>query len=682
MKDMLYYEACKLWHQTGVRLFLLVLFALRVFQLYCDVACDNEQGFSMSDLAAVHGQLGADLDMEEKAAHLLELESEGFTSEGRDAGKRNALDRVCRDFEQISGYSDYLRQIGRQAERMQAVSFLGGADSYACQSIAKTAHVYEKLENTRPCFLFLDGIRLVTDDRLCYLLCIACVVVFCMGICLYDFEYGMAGLINTTKRGNRQYVAGKCLMIVFSVAALQLLYDIPAFGVGCFLSGGRIFEVPVQSIPGYLASPFSVSVGQYLILSFAVRLFGLLLIGAVTCVVCFLCGSLVSGVLAVVVFGGAEYLCKSRIDLHSRWSLLRQVNIVSFFDTSIFRDYEHVNICGIPVSAMSMNLLAGFCLLVVCASVIINLHRGGYAVGEKKGPFSRLTEKRGSFGLFLYGLFSCELYKGFIICRGLQLLVFFCVVQMVTYGGKMHYADGEEYYYRNYSVKLEGRPNDEKKRYIEAERQHLEDRRKKQADYYGRYANGEIGKSELDAYIEFYVVPQEQDDGLRRAENQFERLEALLADGEEVSYVYLTPWSALCGPDTYMEAMADIAKMIICIVVFLAVYLPVEQRSRMCVLMNTFCKGRKTLLAKKYQICALFCFLVLMITIVTKYFAVFSNYPAIDWNVTARSILFLPEMPFTLSAGVYLLFVQGSKYIVLAGGTCLILKWYEGIMRP
>lgn len=134
MKDMLYYEACKLWHQTGVRLFLLVLFALRVFQLYCDVACDNEQGFSMSDLAAVHGQLGADLDMEEKAAHLLELESEGFTSEGRDAGKRNALDRVCRDFEQISGYSDYLRQIGRQAGRKDAGRLFSWRSGFLCLS--------------------------------------------------------------------------------------------------------------------------------------------------------------------------------------------------------------------------------------------------------------------------------------------------------------------------------------------------------------------------------------------------------------------------------------------------------------------------------------------------------------------------------------------------------------------
>ena len=88
MKDMLYYEDCKLWHQTGVRLFLLVLFALRVFQLYCDVACDNEQGFSMSDLAAVHGQLGADLDMEEKSGASFGTGVGGFYVRG--AGCREA----------------------------------------------------------------------------------------------------------------------------------------------------------------------------------------------------------------------------------------------------------------------------------------------------------------------------------------------------------------------------------------------------------------------------------------------------------------------------------------------------------------------------------------------------------------------------------------------------------------
>lgn len=407
------------------------------------------QAMAQKDLPGYEERLWQEL---EQAAHT------GTRSE-YDALRRelSAADAALARVRQAEEYPSF--RAGLAAESRLKLR-MGLFDGFAARSLERGEAVYESLADVIPWAAFLGGAEVLLSFHLTDAL--ALLFPLAAGLTLLTHERA-SGLLNLTRptRLGRSRVYGRKLAaaVALSTAGFVLLYGINALIAG-LLYGFAELDAPVQSLYGFAACPYRMTVGKLLALAAGLKYLWLLCCTALIFLLCARAANAAAAVGCAALCGGIAALMAGSTQL---W--LRNLSLWQLADgQALCREAVYLNLLGSP----SDRVLCGaiFLLVLALAAGIV----GAALYAQTPGG----SGKRVAFTWSLPRprhtcLAGHELYKAMISRCGLWILLAFFAVIALLYGRFTPERSEFEVYYRNYSEFLSGAPSQEKDAYLASE---------------------------------------------------------------------------------------------------------------------------------------------------------------------------------------------------------------------
>lgn len=185
---------------------------------------------------------------------------------------------------------------------------MGLFDGFAARSLERGAAIYESLADVTPRAAFLGGAEVLLSFHLTDAL--ALLFPLAAGLTLLTHERA-AGLVNLTRptRLGRSRAYGRKLMAAatLSTAGFALLYGVNALIAG-LLYGFAGLDAPVQSLYGFAACPYRMTVGELLALAAGLKFLWLLCYTALIFLLCARASNAAAAVGCAAVCGGIAAL--------------------------------------------------------------------------------------------------------------------------------------------------------------------------------------------------------------------------------------------------------------------------------------------------------------------------------------------------------------------------------------
>ena len=544
-------------------------------------------------------------------------------------------------------YEEFLDKVEIQAEAMKGTEAFGGS-RFGQKSLERTKKIYARLHGIEPEQNYPDGLQYVTDYRITDFFLLLAVMALLMQLLIYERAEGLMGLLKPAANGREKLISVKMMVLVFFSAVLTAAFYgtnyILAAAMGLLGDGSAV----IQSLEGYLASPFSISVNEYLVLFLLCKWIGLVAVGCVFFLICILCRSMIYSVLVFVGAAIGECTLWLSIEDHSWLSLLRQFNLARILDTSAyFNDYVNINFFGWPLTATAAGALTVILAVVLSGVLAVEFFSREASVEVRKSSLTRYIKLPKFRMKASASLLRGEFRKLFFIQRGLLLLVLLLVVQFFTYQGEPFFMDEEEAFYQRYSAVLEGELSEEKKVWLQKEQERFDEQYQKLEIQYDRFEKGEIGQAILDYYISDLTPKQAEINGFEKARNQYAYLQQCAEDGNKVLYVYQTGWERLLGRQGQRAEIIDFAKMFVILILALSGLGSIERQTHTDMLINASAVGTRRADRFKAVLCSIFALSAAGITFPFRPLQLHQYYGLFGLNGSLNSLLMFADGPFS-----------------------------------
>ena len=493
-------------------------------------------------------------------------------------------------------YDAYRSGILQQARQRLSSPLFAHMDAYTYDSLHHTKAVYEQLGKIEVTPDFDGGVLLLTQNRLTDILCLLLLTVFVLRQFAEERESGTWLLLKAMKHGHGALIGVKLTTTAILTAGLVLVfYGGGAWQIGQTTGFGDLSR-SLQSVTGYMPCVLPVNVGEFLILFISIKFLALFSIGILLALICMVTKGTIS---ALVVFTSAavvEFILWQTIAINSWIAPMKELNLAALLSAEhYFCEFYHINLFTLAVDQQICGLvLAGACLIGGVA-LLLFLH--------EKEMFLALSRVKGvrKSQLFLgrawrrervprCGIFAaagqcvsarrrgrvifCEAYKLLFIGKGWLVLIAFAFSCAMLHSSVRYYMDETEYYYREYSMVLEGELSEEKEHFLEQEKERL-----------GQLASEEDVAGRKDA--------------LEQATRQYQAIVERKSQGVDAEYVYLTPWQYLLGSGLTFWDTLKLGLCFFCMILFTASCGAMEKQKEMYQLLVLTAVGRKGILARK-----------------------------------------------------------------------------------
>ena len=504
----------------------------------------------------------------------------------------NVMERV----EPIACYGAILNEIDENAQTL----LLTGRyepDTFGYRNILKSREQYRALSDVQPEVLYSGAMELLPGGRITDLI----LLLFCLlvGLELIGSEKtnGTLQLIKTTFRGGYPLITSKVLAgLILALAGTLLLFG-SNLVIG-FLRCGRIpMDAPIQSVFGFIHSPWKISIGMYVIGFFSMKS---LWAASVTAIVYLAC-SLGRNVLES---------CGFFLILCAPLSLLLTGDTVG-----LFAEYRNLNLLGWPVSSFFISILimllvsaAGFTLTAVIHATACPI------IAERKG------RNNGKIRSISVHLISYEARKLFLMNGAAWVLVGLMAVQIVNYLNFHAYLSPQERLYLAYSEKLEGKADPEKDAFIQEEAARFAELYAQMEAYTSALASGQIQQEAFEALTSNIARQLESEEVFLRAKDQYDRMKA-----EGYDYVCQTGYERLLGSEGRKDAQILSAQLIIALILGLASIHAGEKETNMVFLLHS-APGKQDSRRAKGLLATVYAVIASVITIAPHITAIVKNY--------------------------------------------------------
>lgn len=561
-------------------------------------------------------------------------------------------------------YEEFLENIDMQAEAMRE-TVVFQRDRFNRRNIEKTSEIYSRLHGIKIERDYPSGMRYVTDYHLTDVFLLLCVVALLTRLVLQERSEGLLRLLKPTKNGRAALICAKYLTLTGSVILLAILFYGTNYSVVASMDLLGKGDAAIQSLDGYLASPFAISIHVYLILFFLCKGMAVMAVGGVFFLLCICCRNQVYAILCIVAVFAGELLLWMTIEDYSWLSPIRQLNLAAVMDTShYFNDYINFNFFGMPVSAVMAGLLTVFFSVGVSLLLSVKVFSSEASVEAKKNQWSHPFRRKKAAPGISSSLLCGECKKLFLMRRGLLLLILLLLVQVVSYWGNPFFSDEEEAYYHSYSQILTGKVSDEKTEWIKGEEERFEELSEELERQYQRYEKGEISSAVLDYYISELTPRQAEINGFKRAKEQYGYLQEQSAKGENVAYLYQTGWNQLLGREGWRGEVLDFIKLFLTVLLALSGLGTMEKESYVEILIIPSAKGIKSVNRVKAVLCAVYGMIAAGITFMWRPLQIAGYYTLSGFNYSIRSLTLFSEMGYSVSIKSYLIIICLLKILV------------------
>ena len=562
-------EIRKLFQRLSTRIILLVLLAANAFLVWNQPLPGAEQyyQFDASHILSLYSALPDDaasalkaLEQQDDAlveAMILETDAGSLlTSDVYTEHKlfSNILERV----EPVARYDTILTDIDENAQTL----LLTGRyepDTFGYRNILKSQEQYRELSDVQPEVLYSGAVELLPGARISDLI----LLLFCLlvGLELIGAEKtnGTLQLIKPTFQGGNHLITAKVLAgLVLALAGTLILYGTNLV-IGFLRCGMISMDAPIQSVFGFVRSPWRISISIYILGFFAMKYLWSASVAAIVYLACSL-GKSVLGSCGIFLI------------------LCAPLSLPLTGDTvGLFSEYRNLDLFCWPVSSFFVSILG--MLLVSSAGFILTA-----AIHKKNSPIiaDRRSKNTGKVGRVSVNLISYEARKLFLMNGAVWVLAGLMGVQIVTYLNFNAYFSPQERLYMAYSERLEGKADPEKDAFIEEEAARFADLYAQMEEYAYTYSNGEMQQEAFEAISSRIARQLESEEVFLMAKDQYDRMKA-----QGYDYVCQTGYERLLGPEGQEDALILSIQLMIALILGLASIHAGETEMNMVFLLNS-----------------------------------------------------------------------------------------------
>lgn len=568
-------------------------------------------------------------------------------------GQESALIRgVLSQVEPLTGYEEYLDSVQENADRLTQSLLFSNENSFSYRSLKKTAQVYLPLYSVEVVAADSSAVTVALEGHTTTVLLLFAMVMVVLELTLTERDEGLLLLVKPTVNGRGKTITAKLAAMALLLAVLTLAF----YGSNLILCAHRFglgdLSRSIQSLDGYMTSPWRISVGIYIALFFVTKYLGLVTVGLVFFLLCICLKNRIAACAAGALLLMAELALYTLIPYHSWLSIFRQMNLAAVLDTaSYFSDYGNLNLFEWPVSIAAASGV--FCLLAGAGSVWI-IHRQWCreeTVSQVRNR--RIRQHQPNISTSLFGH---ECYKLLIPCAGCVMLALLLGVQIVSYSGLAAYEGDDERWYQHYSETLTGPYSEENAQFLREEQAYFDSIGAQQQEYLAQAERGEISQEYAYYLLGTLSLENGREAGFRRAKNQYDYLQSQQEAGKSVSYVPTTGYNYLL--DDHKSDVLDAAKLSFVLAVCLSVYFTMEDTSGVIRLIRPSPRGENAVMGRKWVVCGLWITAAWAIAFLPRIIGSLGIYPMVHADCAAVSLPQFQNAPEGWSIFAYFLLVN------------------------
>lgn len=592
---------------------------------------------------------------------------------GTDAGLRNL---VLTQVQALTGYEAYLDSVQENAERLSKSALYSNKNSFAYRNLIKTAEVYQPLYAVEVTPGDSSAVTMALEGHTTTVLLLFSMVLIVLNLTLAEREEGLLLLVKPTVNGRLGMITGKIWTLVLSLLVLTLAFYGSNLAITGHLFGFGDVGRSIQSLAGYLTSPWMISVGQYMGLYLAAKYIGIITVGLLFFLICIFTKNRIPACVIGVIVLTVELALYIGIPYHSWLSILRQVNLAAILDTTeFFRDYLCLNILGFPISIGACSLVA--CALVGGISIFATCRRWCWEENIESVRSRKRIHRRSGTSTSLLGH---EAYKLLVTCKGGILLILLIMVQTISYSDMKAYELESEVWYQHYAEILWGDYSTENAVYLAEVQASLESVHEQQKEYYDQAERGEISR-EYASYLASKIAPSNsQEEGFHRAMQQYEYLKTQTEAGKNVQFLSTTGYNYLL--DDVTSDVLDGVKLCFVLAVCFSVYCTMEDTSGMMRLILPSPVGKRKVMRYKLLVCCGYLLLVWATAFIPRIWGSLSIYPIMDADYSAASLSQFASVPDGISILGALALMNGSRLVGVLAVTLMIVLLSGKIKSP
>lgn len=580
------------------------------------------------------------------------------------------INELYEEWQKVSGYGDYLREIQETKELLSEISIFGGQnqDTFSARNLEKSAEDYADLSESNIRFMpskcITSAMQQVWTDLFLFL----SVMLFVGGMITEEKDKKLFLVTRSTRYGILHSIASKLAALFVHCIFMTVLFYMAGLIFFGQSAGTPDFTAGLQSIAPYMECNLPISIGGYIILSIVTKAFVLFGIGTLLTAFCILSDIAVMPFLVGSGIIGISALFYYLIPAGSVFSAFKYINPVGLMKTeNLYGGYLNFNIFGYPMSRLSLSamLIILVCFIGIGSSLLSFCHMKSLEVKKLRLPVFVPFKPHNN-------VLCHEGYKIFITNHGLIILLVFAVLLASRSLDRTYTPSVMEQYYKDIMTELEGGLTDEKEAIVLSEKKRYEEALQKIEQIEEMVSSGEMSKSAGDALMSQANMTLAFYPAFLRVEEQYTYMKA-----NGGSFVYDTGYLYLFG---VLEDTFSIDFLILSIGIILAVSgaVPMEYKNGTSFLLCATRMGKQKILLYKVFTCSIVAVVLSLIPIACRAYNIASVYPLHGFDVDIQSISHFVKFPVSVSIGGFLLlfvFLQSMAAVLIAWLTMAISVW-------
>lgn len=391
--------------------------------------------------------------------------------------RRGALNTVLSSVLELQNYAEYLQEMEQQAKRLSQSALFADKDSYSKRNAEKIPERYAHLKNIVPKAIDSTGLQLSMESKMTDGIAIVIVLLLAFSFFTMEREEGTMAFIRSVRYGGKPLGVQKIVATLSGgVIGIFLLYLQNFLMMGFGFGLGDVTEW-IQSMEGYLASPWKIKIIDYIVLFFIGKMVAVLVVSMIILFLCLRGKTILQTVVMLLGVGMIEYACYVGIASNSWLSIWKRCNLFSLMNIEkFFETYENVNLFGYPVSSILLCTLFGIGIFLICFLGSVKSYekvsRMEYAQKKVRKSFKKHT--RG------HSLIGYEMKKLLLVNGAGVVMILFLVGQTLYLQNTQTYFSLDELYYKKYLQEMSGSMTLEKMTWLETEERRIRDLEKKE----------------------------------------------------------------------------------------------------------------------------------------------------------------------------------------------------------
>lgn len=461
-----------------------------------------------------------------------------------------------------SGYRDTVGDVINRAENnLKEFDLLGiSKEEYSYRYQLRVIELYEKAKNdVRFGFEYVHGWNEYFNYSAVNIFIFIVIIIAGTVIFAQEKVSGALPIIRATKEGRFKTAIAKLTAIIAVTIFTVVLFTTTTLLTFWLCCGFSSLQNAIQILDAYELSPYILTIGEYLALTFAVKIVTFTLFSAAVVLVSVFTYNYVITYIAGLGFYGINYLLNSisYIGVEGAFGALNLVAAANV--TPLTERYRAINLFGHTADYVSVMFvlyaILSVSLFVLSAHKYVRSGEGkswrfitvmSQHIKEKittlKTSVSNLKRQRS----YPKSIFAYEMHKLIISSRLWILIILFLFIKI--YATTIEYRNTESYsdaIYKSYMVKLDGELTDEKRQYIREERELISKAFEMEVQMRSAYFKGEIELEEFLSYLERLNYAKGHDEVLLRVEEHEEYIIEKALQGYDVHFLYDTGWKEL-----------------------------------------------------------------------------------------------------------------------------------------